>query len=121
MIGLASAGFEAMMAHSGSTLRYLDVHSCRHISREAFENVFAENKVYPELRELNISFCQGVNDFVCGLIFRTCPNLKTLKVFGNFGVKDVRVPKGKILIGVPNALGMQIEGTELAEDEGRVI
>ncbi|KAH7342321.1 hypothetical protein BKA65DRAFT_290168 [Rhexocercosporidium sp. MPI-PUGE-AT-0058] len=121
MIGLASAGFEAMMAHSGSTLRYLDVHSCRHISREAFENVFAENKVYPELRELNISFCQGVNDFICGLIFRTCPNLKTLKVFGNFGVKDVRVPKGKILIGVPNALGMQIEGTELAEDEGRVI
>jgi DNA repair protein RAD7 len=42
-----------------------------------------------------------------------------LKVFGNFGVKEVKVPKGKILIGVPNALGMQIEGTE--EDEGRVI
>ncbi|KAG4431516.1 hypothetical protein IFR05_012994 [Cadophora sp. M221] len=121
MVGLASDGFEAMMAHSGATVRYVDVHSCRHISREAFENVFAEKKVYPELRELNVSFCQGVNDFVCGLIFRSCPNLKTLKVFGNFGVRDVRVPKGKILIGVPNALGMQIEGTEAAEDEGRII
>ncbi|KAI9046502.1 hypothetical protein LZ554_009249 [Drepanopeziza brunnea f. sp. 'monogermtubi'] len=120
-IGLGSAGFEALMFHSGQTLRHLDVHSCRHISRESFEAVFAEGKMYPELREMNLSFCQGVNDWVCGLVFRACPSLKTLKVFGNFGVRDVRVPKGRILIGVPTALGMQIEGTGVAEDEGRVI
>ncbi|KAL2076066.1 hypothetical protein VTL71DRAFT_1009 [Oculimacula yallundae] len=120
MIGFASAGFEAMMAHSGSTLRYLNIHSCRHISREAFENVFALDKVYPALLDLDISFCHGVNDFICGLIFRACPNLKRLVVFGNFGVRDVRVPKGKILTGAPNALGMQIEGRD-DEDEGRVI
>jgi DNA repair protein RAD7 len=118
-IGLGSAGFEALMAHSGSALKYLNVYSCRHISRESFEKVFAKDKTYPEMQEMNISFCQSVNDFVVGSIFRSCPNLKTLKVFGNFGVRDVKVPKGKILIGVPNALGMQIEGT--AEDEGRVI
>jgi DNA repair protein RAD7 len=118
-IGLGSLGFEALMTHSGSTLRYLDVHSCRHISLETFEKVFAADKKYLELREMNVSFCQSVNDFVVGSIFRVCPNLKTLKVFGNFGVKDVRVPRGKILIGVPNALGMQIEGTE--DGEGRVI
>jgi len=68
---------------------------------------------------MDVSFCQAVNDFVCGSIFRSCPKLKTLKVFGNFGVRDVRVPQGRILIGVPNALGMQIEGTE--DGEGRVI
>ncbi|PBP25152.1 DNA repair protein Rad7, protein [Diplocarpon rosae] len=118
-IGLCSAGFTALMAHSGAALRSLDVHSCRHISREAFETVFAPGALYPELRELNLSFCQGVNDLVAGLVFRACPRLKTLKVFGNFGVRDVRVPKGRILIGVPNALGMQIEGTE--EGDGRVI
>ncbi|OWP02564.1 hypothetical protein B2J93_4407 [Marssonina coronariae] len=118
-IGLCSAGFTALMAHSGSALRYLNVHSCRHISREAFETVFASGSIYPELREANLSFCQGVNDLVVGLIFRACPLLKTLKVFGNFGVRDVRVPKGRILIGVPNALGMQIEGTD--EGDGRVI
>jgi DNA repair protein RAD7 len=118
-IGLASRGFEALMAHSGSTLRHLNVHSCRHISLESFEKVFAPGTQYPELREIDLSFCQNVNDFVVGSIFRACPNLKTLKVFGNFGVRDVRVPKGKILIGVPNALGMQIEGT--GEDDGRVI
>ena len=118
-IGLGSLGFEALMAHSGATLRYLDVHSCRHISLETFEVVFASTKKYMELREMNVSFCQSVNDFVVGLIFKSCPNLKTLKVFGNFGVREVRIPKGKILIGVPNALGMQIEGTE--DGEGRVI
>jgi len=86
---------------------------------ESFEKVFAADKKYPELREMNVSFCQAVNDFVVGCIFRSCERLKTLKVFGNFGVRDVKVPKGRILIGVPNAMGMQIEGTE--DGEGRVI
>jgi DNA repair protein RAD7 len=118
-IGFGSNAFSALMAHSGSTLTYLNILSCRHISRETFEEVFAKDKVYPELETMDISFCQAVNDFVCGCIFRSCPKLKTLKVFGNFGVRDVRVPQGRILIGVPNALGMQIEGTE--DGEGRII
>jgi DNA repair protein RAD7 len=122
-VGLCSAGFEALMAHSGKNLKYLNVHSCRHISREAFEAVFGVETKFMELKEIDVSFCQSVNDFIVGYIFRSCPNLQTLKVFGNFGVRDVKVPKGKILIGVPNALGMQIEGMgETGEaDEGRVI
>lgn len=119
-IGLGSLGFEALMTHSGSALQHLNLNSCRHISLESFEKVFAEDKKYPELKEMNLSFCQQVNDFVVGSIFRSCPSLKTLKVFGNFGVRDVKVPKGRILIGVPNALGMQIEGIH-DEEEGRVI
>lgn len=119
-IGLGSLGFEALMAHSGSTLKFLNIHSCRHISQESFEKVFAEDKSYPELAEMNLSFCQQVNDFVVGSIFRSCPALKTLKVFGDFGVRDVKVPKGRILIGVPNALGMQIEGVH-DEEDGRVV
>ncbi|RFU26767.1 hypothetical protein B7463_g9576, partial [Scytalidium lignicola] len=109
-VGLSSKGFVALMAHSGATLQHLNINSCRHISREAFETVFAADKRYPELKEMNMSFCQQVNDFVVGSIFRSCPNLKTLKVFGNFGVQDVKVPRGKILIGMPNAFGMHIEG-----------
>ncbi|KAI1006244.1 hypothetical protein K3495_g1975 [Podosphaera aphanis] len=111
-IGLASSGFEALMAHSGHKLRYLDVSSCRHISLESFESVFGTEKVYSEMEHIDISFCQAVNDFVVGSIFRCCPNLKILTVFGCFGVKSVKVPKGKILTGTPNALGLQIEGTE---------
>ncbi|KAG4025379.1 hypothetical protein MFRU_059g00160 [Monilinia fructicola] len=120
-IGLCSLGFEALMKHSSTTLRYLDINSCRHISLQSFESAFSAEKIYPELQEMNISFCQEVNDFIVGSIFRTCPKLKKLIIFGDFKVKDVRVPKGKILIGMPNAMGMQIEGTEANEEEGRSI
>ena len=114
-IGFGSNGFEALMSHSGTALKYLNVMSCRHISLASFETVFAADKQYLELKEMNVSFCQEVNDFVVGSIFRCCPNLKTLSIFGNFKVKDVKVPKGKILIGMPNALGMQIEGGDDSE------
>lgn len=109
-VGLCSQGFEALMEHSGSGLQYLNVHACRHISRETFEKVFASDKTYAQLRYLEISFCEEVNDLVVGSIFRSCPNLKEVNVFGCMKVKDVRVPRGKILVGVPNAVGMRIEG-----------
>lgn len=118
-IGLGEAGFKALMAHSGAALKHLDIHSCRHIPTEVFESVFAEDKSYPILEWMDVSFCQGVNDFVVGCIYRSCPNLKILKVFGDFGVRDVKIPQGKILIGMPNAMGMQIEGTE--DGEGKAI
>ncbi|KAI0192184.1 hypothetical protein F4808DRAFT_378202 [Astrocystis sublimbata] len=112
MVGLCSQGFEALMEHSGAGLQYLNVHACRHIPREAFERVFSSGKTYPQLRDLEISFCEDVNDFVVGSIFRSCPNLREVNVFGCMKVKDVRVPRGKILVGVPNAVGMRIEGVD---------
>jgi DNA repair protein RAD7 len=119
-VGLGSLGFLALMNHSAKYLRYLDIHSCRHISLATFEEVFDPAKTtYPELKKMNLSFCSNVNDYVVAAIFKCCPNIETLVTFGNFGVRDVRVPKGKILIGVPTAMGMQIEGT--ADGEGRVI
>lgn len=111
-IGLCSEGFKALMHHSGQTLQHLNVHACRHISKEAFEDVFNTEKVYPDLKLLEISFCEEVTDFIVGSIFKTCPSLKELNVFGCMKVKDVRVPRGKILVGVPNALGMVIEGPD---------
>lgn len=120
-VGLCSNGFQALMKHSGQTLRILKIHSCRHISFEAFDAVFGGEAKYPEIVEMDVSFCQSVNDFVVGCIFRSCPKLMRLKVFGNFGVRDVRIPKGRILVGVPNALGMQMEGMEDVDDEGRFI
>ncbi|KAK4453232.1 hypothetical protein QBC34DRAFT_396665 [Podospora aff. communis PSN243] len=111
-IGLCSKGFTALMAHSGRKLRQLNVHGCRNISAAAFEEVFSADKVYPELKKLEISFCEEVTDFIVGSIFRSCPNLRELNVFGCMKVKDVKVPRGKILVGVPNALGMVIDGDD---------
>lgn len=82
MVGLCSDGFRAMMNHSGKRLKRLSVHGCRHITREAFEDVFSPNKTYPELLDMEISFCEEVTDFVLASIFRCCPKLKKLNVFG---------------------------------------
>lgn len=109
-LGLCSEGFKALMAHSGHRLRYLNVHACRHISRDAFEEVFSPDKTYPELKEFEVSFCEEITDFIVGSIFRSCPNMRELNVFGCMRLKDVRVPRGKILVGMPNALGMVTEG-----------
>jgi DNA repair protein RAD7 len=111
-IGLCSKGFTALMEHSGRKLRHLNVHGCRNISAAAFEEVFSAEKVYPELKKVEISFCEEVTDFIVGSIFRSCPNLRELNVFGCMKVKDVKVPRGKILVGVPNALGMVIDGDD---------
>jgi len=111
-IGLCSSGFRALMKHSGLTLRNLNLHACRHIDAEAFEDVFSPGMVYSELTHLEISFCDQVTDFIVGSIFRCCPNLRELNVFGCMKVKDIRVPRGKLLVGVPNAVGMVIEGVD---------
>ncbi|KAI1853796.1 hypothetical protein JX265_003870 [Neoarthrinium moseri] len=112
LVGLCSDGFRALMEHSGKGLKHLNVHACRHISQAAFEDVFSAEKEYPEMTHLEVSFCEDITDFIVGSIFRSCPNMKELNVFGCMKVKSVRVPRGKILVGVPNARGMIIEGFE---------
>lgn len=111
-VGLCGEGFKALMAHSGSKLEKVNVHACRHITREAFEEAFKDGAHYPELRKLEISFCEEVTDFVLGCIFRACPKIKEVNVFGCMKVRDVRVPRGVILVGVPNAQGMVTEGAD---------
>ncbi|KZL81608.1 dna repair protein [Colletotrichum incanum] len=111
-VGLCSDGFRALMKHSGGKLKNLNIHACRHIKREAFEDVFAKDDQYPHLAKLEISFIEDVDDFVLGRIFRSCPNIREINVFGCMKVKDVKVPRGKVLVGVPNAIGMVIEGRE---------
>jgi DNA repair protein RAD7 len=117
--GLCSGGFRALMEHSGKTLRELNVHGCRHIEAKAFEAVFGPEaeQVYEAMEKMEISFCEEVSDFVVGSVFRSCPGLRELNVFGCMKVRDVRVPRGKILVGVPNARGMVIEGDDESDAE----
>ncbi|KAF1829911.1 DNA repair protein-like protein Rad7 [Decorospora gaudefroyi] len=102
-IGLASAGFLALMTHSGPSLEFLDISSCRHISHETFTLVFDGVKQYPHLVEINLSFCPVVDTHVVAGIFRSCPLVKKVVTFGCFRVEDVRVPQGIVLIGAPRA------------------
>ncbi|KAF2803958.1 RNI-like protein [Mytilinidion resinicola] len=103
VIGLGDAGFVAMMEHSGSKLHTLDIASCRHISFATFSTVFDGKKKYPCLEELNVSFCTTVDTIVVAGIFKSCPKLKKLVAFSCFGIEDIIVPAGIVLIGVPKA------------------
>lgn len=102
-IGLGSAGFFTLMQHSGSKLEYLDISSCRHISHEIFAAVFSPEKSYPQLREINLSFCPVVDTEIIAGIFRSCPMVKKVVNFGCFQVQDVVVPRDIVLIGAPKA------------------
>ncbi|KAI5369877.1 Putative leucine-rich repeat domain superfamily [Septoria linicola] len=102
-IGLASGGFKALMAHSGSHLKHVDVASCRHIGLTSFMDVFNGSQNYPALEYINVSFCNRVDNTVIAGIFRSCPALKKLVAFGCFEISDVVVPRSIALIGVPKA------------------
>lgn len=101
--GLASEGFKALMRHSGSRLERLDISSCRHITHAAFLETFDGVKTYSFLKDLNISFLTRVDTPVVAGIFKSCPKLRKLTAFACFNVRDVLVPAGVALIGVPNA------------------
>lgn len=103
LAGLATAGFQAMMAHSGGSLRTLMIPSCRHISREGLADIWDGKKEYPILKTADVSFVKTMDTPIVAGIFKCCPQLKKLTAFGCFSVSDVMVPKGVALIGVPNA------------------
>jgi DNA repair protein RAD7 len=102
-VGLSSAGFHALMQHSGSKLEYLDISSCRHISHETFAHIFSAEQTWPCLREINLSFCPVVDTQVVAGIFRSCPQIKKVVTFGCFEVQEVVVPRDIVLIGAPRA------------------
>lgn len=102
-VGLASDGFIALMKHSGSRIETLNIASCRHIAYTAYEEVFSEHNIYPELRYLDIAFNGVVDDYLTQCIFRCCPALTRLVVFGCFKIRDLRVPKGVAVIGTMGA------------------
>lgn len=101
--GMSSTGFKALMKHSGSNLKHLDISSCRHIDLGAFIDVFNGAESYNSLEYINVSFCSRVDTTVVAGIFRSCPALKKLVAFGCFDVADVVVPRNIALIGVPRA------------------
>ncbi len=102
-VGLASAGLEALMNHSGSRLERLDISSCRHITYEAFSNVFDGKNQYLFLKDINVSFQTKIDTSIVAGMFKSCPELIKVTAFGCFNVIDVAVPRGVALIGVPNA------------------
>lgn len=98
--GMCGEAFKAMMAHSRSRLRVLDVTSCRHIPHAALLEVFANDAIsYPQLEHVNLSFVGAVDEAILAGLFRACPRLQRVEVFGCFGVADAVPPRGVFLVG----------------------
>lgn len=114
--GLASAGFLAMMNHSGPQLERLDISSCRHITYKTFADVFDGKRQYPNLQEINISFLTRVDTMIVAGMLRSCPQLVKIGAFGCFNVKDVAVPRGVAIIGLPNAQDSIVQEGDLDAD-----
>lgn len=115
-IGLASAGFLALMSHSGSCIERLDISSCRHIEYSAFSDVFDGKKQYPNLKDINVSFLTKIDTAIVAGMFRSCPLLVKVTAFGCSDGKDVAVPKGVALIGLPNAQDSIVQEGNLDAD-----
>ena len=115
-IGLASAGFEALMSHSGSRLERLDISSCRHITYETFLAIFNGKTQYPFLKDINISFLTKIDTAVVAGMFKSCPQLIKVTAFGCFNIVDVAVPRGVALIGVPNAMESIVQEGDVDAD-----
>ena len=113
-IGLASQGLIALMEHSGAKLRKLNISSCRHVSHEAFEAVFSEDKRYPQLQEIDVSFHMAMDDYLVGCIFRSCPAIKKLVAFACFKIQGAPVPVGVALIG-----GLKAQDPIIVEGESK--
>lgn len=109
-IGLASNGFRALIKHSGSRLERLDISSCRHITYQALSEVFDGIKQYPYLKDINISFLTRVDTPILAGIVKGCPRLVKVTAFGCFNIRDMEVPAGVALIGVPNAQDSIVQG-----------
>ncbi|QRD86154.1 leucine rich repeat protein [Aspergillus flavus] len=109
-IGLASEGLIALMDHSGSAIQKLNISSCRHVSRAAFEEIFSDGKVYPNMKELDVSFHTVMDDYLISRILQCCPVIKKLVAFACFNVRDVRIPVGVAMIG-----GLKAQDTIVTE------
>lgn len=102
-VGFGPLAFKAMMAHSGPSLQCLNLHSNRHISHEALLHVFQPSKLYPELKEVDLSFVAQVDDVILTGMWKCCPTLTKLAVFACFNARSVHIPPGIAVVGLPNA------------------
>lgn len=89
----------AILAHSGSTLEVLDVHSCDELCDEGLATLA---RSAPRLRSLDVSFVRAIDDFFIRDALDNMPELETLFVHGDNRVSDA----------CPQRRGVRIRGQE---------
>lgn len=114
-IGVGDSTLQALMQHSGPTLKYLNLKADRHISHSALLSVFDGKKQYPALKDIDLSFVTQVDDVVMNGIFQSCPELAKLAVFACFNARSANIPVGIAVIGLPNAHDRVVIGGDVID------
>lgn len=76
---LADESLLALLAHSGHTLKELDINSWKDTSNEALMEIGPKA---PRLTNLDVGFCRKVDDFFVKAVLDGCKEMKELHVFG---------------------------------------
>ncbi|GAA5985880.1 hypothetical protein JCM10908_006317 [Rhodotorula pacifica] len=108
---LTPSALSALIAHSGHSLIYLNLHSCDDLDAEALtSNLASKEKKTPKLQVLDLSFVRAVDNFVVQAVLeRGSEELRVLFLHGNNRVtSDVPRKRGVHLRGLENAYYTEI-------------
>ncbi|GAA98017.1 uncharacterized protein L969DRAFT_46361 [Mixia osmundae IAM 14324] len=94
---------DALVAHSGSTIEYLDLNSVDNLRELALMRLA---KSCPKMIELDLSFVRDVDDFIVKAVLDNMPALTTFFVWGNNRVSDL----------CPTRSGVKVVGQESQHD-----
>lgn len=95
---LQDKSLAAVIAHSGSTLRQLDISGWREATNEAIEAI---GTGCPALRELDVGWCRLLSDWGIKAILDGCAHLEEVRVWGcNKLTDNVPRKKGCRVVGI---------------------
>ncbi|KAL5628766.1 hypothetical protein BROUX41_002157 [Berkeleyomyces rouxiae] len=101
--------FQALIAHSASHLRYLNVASARHISGEAFTEAFNVEGGLPRLTYADLSFCEMMTNTLVEKLIAVAPQMQQIVAFGCLRLSaKLIVPRHVQVIGLANVIGMTL-------------
>lgn len=76
---LTTDALEALLAHSGTRLSFLNINNWKDTSTAALSTI---GKKAPQLVKVDLGFCRGVDNFVMKELLDSCENVQEIKCYG---------------------------------------
>jgi DNA repair protein RAD7 len=96
-----SLALDALLAHSGPSLRALNINGWREVPEPSLSNI---GKLCPKLERLDVGWCREADDFVIKNVLDGCAALKEVKVWAC----------NRLTVNCPRRRGVNMIGVEIA-------
>lgn len=96
---LGDAALAAVLAHSGTTLRKLNLNSLDDLSYDCVSAALANPEVLQNLEGLDLSFVRAVNDTVLHNLVTHLPKLDKVVVWGDNRITECDLPRKVLVVG----------------------